>query len=59
MTIEALIREELEHDYYAMETNPKVDKSILRLMECVIEDIQVNWRGFSTRNAVRRLNQKP
>ena len=42
MTIEALIREELEHDYYAMETNPKVDKSILRLMECIIEDIQVN-----------------
>jgi len=42
MTIEALIREELEHDYYAMETNPRVDKGILRLMECVIEDIQVN-----------------
>ena len=42
MTIETLIREELEHDYYAMEANKKTDRGILRLMECIIEDIQVN-----------------
>lgn len=41
MTIEALIRQELEFDYYAMQ-NGKTDKKILQLMERIIEDIEVN-----------------
>jgi len=41
MTIEALIRQELEHDYYVM-SDMKINRDVLILMECIIEDIHIN-----------------